>query len=777
MSKVVASVALFAVLLLASGCSSVKHVPEGQYLLDKVSIAVDGDNEDIDRTELSNFLRQHPNHKVLGFAKFSLGAYSLSGKDSTKWYNKWLRRVGQPPVIYSSELTEGSRRQLQQALVNQGYMEAKVAIDTIGDARRRRMHVKYTIVPGEPRRIESVGYNIADTAVRRLVMDSRDQSSLRPGIFFDRNVLDGERTRITRLLQNSGYYRFSRECVNFTADTVAGSKLVGLTVNVIDALPETATEATRIPHRNYIVRNVTFVIDTDLGPASAAQTDTVYYRGSTFIYGKDRYLRPSLLDQMCYFSPGDPYRANDVERTYEALGRLSIVKFINIELRPAGSVADVGLLDAYIFLSRNKKQSITAELEGTNSEGDLGFGIGLGYQHRNLAKGSEQLGVKFRASYESLSGKVEGLINKRYSEYAGEVGLTFPQFVCPFLTRSFKQKVLASTEFALSFNYQERPEYTRVIAGAAWKWKWQQQRHGGVRRQTYDLIDINYVRMPRSTLDFLDEIAPDNPLLRYSYEDHFIMRMGYTYSYTNRRIPQATAFGKTELQPVVTSLRASAETAGNLLYAISNLCGQKRSDGVYKVLGIQYAQYVKAEADYTITRNFDRRNSLSFHVGAGIAYPYGNSGMVPFEKRFYAGGANGVRGWGVRTLGPGSYDARNSVTDFINQCGDIRLDLSVEYRARLFWVLEGALFIDAGNIWTIRDYPSQPGGMFRFNSFYKEIAAAYGIGLRLDFTYFLLRLDLGFKAHNPAMNQERWPLFHPDWRRDANFHFAVGYPF
>ena len=248
------------------------------------------------------------------------------------------------------------------------------------------------------------------------------------------------------------------------------------------------------------------------------------------------------------------------------------------------------------FSLEKQKQSITAELEGTNSEGDLGFGIGLGYQHRNLAKGSEQLGVKFRASYESLSGKVEGLVNKRYSEYAGEVGLTFPQFVCPFLTRSFKQKVLASTEFALSFNYQERPEYTRVIAGAAWKWKWQQQRHGGVRRQTYDLIDINYVRMPRSTLDFLDEIAPDNPLLRYSYEDHFIMRMGYTYSYTNRRIPQATAFGKTELQPVVTSLRASAETAGNLLYAISSLCGQKRSDGVYKVLGIQYAQYVKAEA-------------------------------------------------------------------------------------------------------------------------------------------------------------------------------------
>ena len=165
------------------------------------------------------------------------------------------------------------------------------------------------------------------------------------------------------------------------------------------------------------------------------------------------------------------------------------------------------------------------------------------------------------------------------------------------------------------------------------------------------------------------------------------------------------------------------------------------------------------------------------HVGAGIAYPYGNSSMVPFEKRFYAGGANGVRGWGVRTLGPGAYDAKNSVTDFINQCGDIRLDLSIEYRAKLFWVLEGALFVDAGNIWTIKDYPNQPGGQFKFDKFYKQIAAAYGLGLRMDFTYFLLRLDLGFKAYNPAMNQERWPIIHPRWGRDANFHFAVGYPF
>ncbi len=214
-----------------------------------------------------------------------------------------------------------------------------------------------------------------------------------------------------------------------------------------------------------------------------------------------------------------------------------------------------------------------------------------------------------------------------------------------------------------------------------------------------------------------------------------------------------------------------------MLYAFSSLTNQKRNDGAYKIFGTQYAQYAKTEIDYTFTRNFNSRNSLAFRVGFGIGVPYGNSKMIPFEKRFYAGGANGVRGWGVRTLGPGSYDAKNSVTDFINQCGDIRFDLNMEYRAKLFWVFEGALFVDAGNIWTIRTYENQPGGVFKFDKFYKQIALAYGAGLRMDFTYFLLRFDLGMKAHNPAMNQEPWPLIHPRWGRDATFHFAVGYPF
>jgi len=785
---------LFRILLpliaIAVSCSPVKHVPQGEYLLDKVKIETTGTEGQLDTEELVNFLRQAPNHKVLGFAKLQLATYSLSGADTTRWYNRWLRRVGQAPVIYDPELTEASRRQLEQAIVNRGYLNATVSTDTISNPAKKRMEVRYLINAGSPHRISSIDYNIDDPAVRHIVLADTSVADIHAGMPLDRTMLDNERTRIATILRNAGYFEFNREFINYTADTVAGSKNVALTLNLRSPSARTSESGqgsrTRLGaladsllavdpgHHRYEFNRVVFLVEGEGGLGNLR--DTVEYHGKAFVYSDDCYLRPQLLDDMCYIEPGSEYSARAIERTYEALGRLSIVKFINIEMEAAGRKGSTGLLDAYIHLSRNKKQGITAELEGTNSEGDLGFGLGLTYQHRNLARGSETLTTKLRASYESLSGNVDGLVNNRYTEYAAEVGITFPQFECPFLSKRIKQKFLASTEFAVSFNYQERPEYTRIIAGAAWKWKWQQQRTDGLRRQTFDLIDINYVRLPRSTIDFIDQIAPSNPLLRYSYEDHFIMRLGYTYSHTNRRVATATS-NAFSIQPYVTSLRVSGETAGNLLYGLSSLVGQKRSDGVYKILGIQYAQYVKGEIDYTYTRNLNSRNALSAHVGFGIAVPYGNSSMVPFEKRFYAGGANSVRGWGVRTLGPGAYDARNSVTDFINQCGDIRLDLSLEYRAKLFWVFEGALFIDAGNIWTIRNYENQPGGEFKFNKFSKQIAAAYGVGLRMDFTYFLLRFDLGFKAHNPAQGQEAWPLLHPKWSRDANFHFAVGYPF
>lgn len=779
------SIFLWAVACLLWGCSATKHVRPGELLLDNVSIQVD--NDTIKSSELYNFLRQTPNHKVLGFAKLQLATYSLSGHDTTKWYNRWLQNIGQPPVIYDSMLTEKSRQQLRQSLINRGYMEAMVEVDTVIRDANRRIDVDYIVAAGSPHFISGINYNIPDAEVQRILRSTDILDKLKPGQLFDRNQLDQYRSDITDVLRNHGYYTFNKDFIYFMADTVKGEKGVALTLNIRPAVVSRLDDAYAPPvgpdslrYMPYRINKVYFV--TDFNGLSAdenysfSECDTVYYKGITVLYGNDHYLMPDILEEKCYLIPGREYSARAVERTYEALSQLGILKSISINIKPLGKVGGTYWADAFVLLSRNKKQNFQLELEGTNSEGDLGFGVGATYQHRNLARRSELLTAKFRTSYESLSGNFNGLVNNRYTEYAGEVGITFPKFMFPFLSSAMRRRMRSTTEFALSANYQERPEYTRIIAGAAWKYKWTRQRGDLTVRHAFDLVDANYVKLPKSTLHFLDSIAPSNPLLRYSYEDHFIMRMGYTFSATNRRIPtgQTNSFA---IQPSVTTIRASVEVAGNVLYGLSSLFRQTKQDGTYRLFGIQYAQYAKAEADYTYVQNLNSRNAVAYHVGLGVAVPYLNSSMVPFEKRFYAGGANSVRGWNVRTLGPGCYDARNYVTDFINQCGDILLNLNMEYRAKLFWVIEGAIFIDAGNIWTIREYPNQPGGVFKINKFYQQIAAAYGLGLRLDFTYFLLRFDLGIKAHNPARGEDHWPLLHPRWGRDATFHFAVGYPF
>ncbi len=759
------------------GCSSTRHVPDGYRLLDEVDIVVE-DSSKVKTSDLYNYLRQTPNHKVLGFAKLQLGVYNMSGRDTTSRFNRWLRKIGQSPVIFDNTLADQSARQLKLALMNRGYNNAEVTVDTIPDGEKK-MDVRYRLRPGIPFKVKSIAYEFEDPELRELVMPDSALFPMVTGANLDRTVLDAQRTFITERLRNHGYYAFTKESVSFIADTVEGSNMVELLMNVTnpsgtaDSIAGNGGRHLRFRFRNvYIVPD--FSPGDDTGRYSFEARDTVTYKGLRILYGKDRYLRPSALSEQCFVRPGHVYSTSAIDRTYESFNRLAILRYVNILTRPAGRDGDAEMLDAFVLLSRTKKQGITVELEGTNSEGDLGVGGGLTYTNRNLTHRGEILTAKIRGAYESLSGNLDGLINDRYTEVAAEVGITFPKFEAPFLSQSFKNRMRASTEFAVTFMRQERPEYTRIIGGAAWKYKWADRQN--MTRRTFDLIDINVVNLPRSTVDFIENIAPDNPLLRYSYEDHFIMRMGYTWYHTNRR-PASSGPERHSRQVNTYTVRASGEIAGNLLYAISKIAGQKKSDGAYKIFGIQYAQYVKGEIDYTINHAFSSRNSISFHAGFGIGYPYGNSSMIPFEKRFYAGGANGVRGWSVRTLGPGAYDSRNSVTDFINQCGDISLILNLEYRNKLFWVFEGAVFIDAGNIWTIKNYPNQPGGMFRFGSFAKEIAAAYGIGLRMDFTYFLLRFDLGFKAHNPAKNQEPWPLFHPDWGRDASFHFSVGYPF
>ena len=768
----IAMTLLFMVML--SACSSTKHVPEGKLLLDKVNIHINDPHDGVEPSQLANYLRQNANHRVLGGLKLQLAFYNLSGRDSSNWFNRWIQRVGTPPVIYDSTLTITSAEQLHMALSNRGFMNNVVNYQVNADSAKRKAKVNYDITLGEPYYIRSIGYDIPDEELREIILEDSAHFTVNTGDLLDYNHLDQWRQDITEKLRNHGYYAFNKEYITFIADTAAGSKAVDLTLN------------TREPYRNdhmpyytehepFYVRNVTYVTNYD--PVAMHDgfwgVDTVTITGGVKVIEDDsRYLRPKVLDECNHIEPGSRYNAEAITRTYRALGRLGIIKQINIDIRPVGEVDGLLMVDAYVLLQPDKSQTVSVSLEGTNSEGDLGFGVGLDYEHRNIFKGAEVFSAKTKVSYESISGNISGLINNNYSEYSTEMGLTFPKFMFPFLHRSFKRKIQASTTFAVNFDYQARPEYTRVIAGGAWRYQWTERSRR--MSHTLTLFDLSVISVPKFNEEFFDRIT--NPLLRYSYQDHLIMRMGYNFYRTNKAEMNVLQMGR--FQRNVFTIRANAETAGNLLYGLSHLSGQKAdADGNYKALGIRYSQYVKADADYAFTHYFDRRQSIAFHVGAGIAIPYGNSDVLPFEKRFYSGGANSVRGWGVRTLGPGSYNSNNSLSNFIYQCGDIRFDVNLEYRAKLFWVVELGLFLDAGNIWTIKDYEDQPGGVFKFNKFYEQIAAAYGAGIRLDFKYFLVRVDMGMKAHNPASGQEHWPLLHPKFKRDSEFHFSVGYPF
>lgn len=797
-SRILAGIAMaLSLMAILSSCSSTKHVPQGKLLLDRVKINIADPQPDVEKSQLANYLRQNANHRVLGGVKLQLAFYNLSGRDSTKWFNRWIQRVGTPPVIYDDALTESSAEQLRTALSNRGYMNNVVTYRVEADSVKRKARVDYDVTLGEPYYIRSIAYEIPDDEMREIILEDTADFVVHQGDLLNFNNLDKWRQDITDNLRNHGYYAFNKEYITFTADTAADSHAVDLTLNSREPYRND-----RMPyyteHEPFYVRNVTYVTRYD--PVAMRDgywgEDTVVLNGGIRVYeDSTHYLLPQVIDECNHIEPGSLYNAEAINRTYRALGRLSVIKQINIDVRPVGEVDGVLMLDAYVLLQPGSDQTISVSLEGTNSEGDLGFGVGVDYQHRNIFKGAEVLNGKFRLSYESLSGNVGGLINNNYSEYSTEWGITFPKFMAPFLKRSFKRKIQASTAFTVNFDYQARPEYTRVIAGGGWRYQWTERSRR--MSHTLTLLDVSVISVPKIDNDFYNRI---NLLLRESYQDHMIMRMGYNFYRTNKAEMSVQQMGL--FQRNVFTIRVNVETAGNLLYGLSHLSRQKPDDrGSYKALGIRYSQYVKADADYAITHYFDRRQSLAFHVGAGVAVPYGNSDALPFEKRFYSGGANSVRGWGVRTLGPGSYNRENNVdiidnvdggdnninngtssttkrlSNFFYQCGDIRFDINLEYRAKLFWVVELGLFVDAGNIWTIKDYVDQPGGVFKFNKFYEQIAASYGLGIRLDFKYFLVRVDMGMKAHNPTSGEEHWPMFNPVFKRDSEFHFSVGYPF
>lgn len=752
--------------LLLVGCSVSKFVPEGKYLLDEVHIS--SDNKEIKSSEMYSYVRQKPNSKWFSLVKLPMYIYCSSGKDSTKWINKILRKMGDAPRIYDARVAEETRMQILGAVQNKGYLGAQVSLEE--KIKKNKLDTYYRISSGKPYIISSIDYNVEDYVIRDLLMNDSIHSGLKVGERFDVNQLEEERNKITQFLLNRGYYRFNKDYITFQADTVNGTYRIDLTMNIgLNNMPNSSETSL---HRQYSIRNVNYLMDVDYSLNNGVNLDTMSYGGINILYDKKLFLRPGVIDSHNRIVSGKLYSNRDVMSTYSSLSRLGILKYSNIRF-VEHLENDSAYLDAFVSLSKNKNKMLSFQVEGTNSAGDLGAAASVTYTHRNLFKGSETFTIKVRGAYEAVTG-LEGYANNNYTEYGVESSLDFPEFMFPFLTSDFKKRVNAKSEVSIKYNWQIRPEFERTLASAAWSYRWNSGRRANHR---LDVLDINYIYMPyRSNtfieyLNYMDEV---NPLLRYSYEDLFIVRLGYTYTYNSAGVTTQQTAKKSSY-----SIRFNIEESGNLIYGFSKLIHKKPSDGEsFRMGNISFAQYVKTDFDFAKNIMIDDRNSLVFHIATGVAIPYGNSKSLPFEKLYFSGGANSVRGWSVRSLGPGRYHGNSGSLDYVNHTGDIKLDLNVEYRTHLFWKLNGAAFIDAGNVWTLKSRYTDDTGQFAFNRFYKEIAVSYGLGVRFDLDFLILRFDGGMKAINPMESgADRFPVIRPDFSRDFAFHFAVGYPF
>lgn len=748
---------LLPVALCLAGCNTTKFVPEGEYLLDKARVKVE-DNKSVQTSDLTDYLQQKQNTEVLGFWKLQLDIYNTAPADTANKTNAFLARnahkMGEPPVIFSPELTDLSRLQLQRAMQNRGYFHTTV--DTTMKVRKRKVDLTYHVTAREPYTIRNYSVRFAEPELQQIAQDQR-RSMIQEGMQFDADIMDQERQRVASAMRRKGCFYFDKEMIQYQADSTRGVRQVSVTMCLQDYIEQMSPEEKARIFRQYKIAHVYFHIDYDTDHIPKGETlQTSTRDGYVFTWVGRPLLRERVLMHSCPIEPGEMYNEHHVERAYANLNQLSPVKYVDISFQPVS--ADE--LDCHIVLSRGKLNTVSAEVEGTYSAGDWGVAAGVGYTNRNLFRGAEEFTLDGRGSYEWRQN------GGRAIEAKAAAGLTFPN----------------APAINLSFNYQNRPnEFTRYIFNAGLTYKL--RRRSSKPQHQFQLLDISYVYLPWISDDFRRQFLQSTNILKYSYENHFIVGWGYAGSYTSY----------SERQPLRSyyNVNYSVETAGNLMLGLAKVCHFPQDSTGYTLFNIPFSQYAKGDVFFTYHQIFNKAHRLVYHADMGVAIPYGNSQTVPFEKRYFAGGANSVRGWTARSLGPGGYRGNGSLIDFNNQAGDIRLNLNVEYRVNVWSFINLAAFVDAGNIWTIHEYDAQPHGAFLWHEgdkikteFYKQIALAYGIGLRLDFSFFIFRVDFGVKLYDPsrlygdvAGTQWRTVANGLSWKDDMSFHFAIGYPF
>lgn len=771
-------IALIAILLFISGCSVKKHLADDDILINRYNISVDPKQPEISNSELRTLLVPRPNSRFLTF-RFKLWSYLRYQKKQSK-FNKWLdKHFGEEPVLYKEAEMEKISHKMERYLDNVGFFNSKIEFNTSYGKKTAR--IKFQITPAKPYRIKEIEYIVADTMLNRYFKKSLEKTLIKKGDIYNAYTFDDERDRITIDLRNHGYYYFNRNYIQFIVD----SNLRDHKMNIKLVINNVKKQDINNPgsyieeiHKRYFINDVTILPEFDPNNTTGYDTtvhtiefweDTTKYRYD-FLYNNKVNLLPSAFNSAIKIKPGKPYSMDSERNTYRKLFSYQIIQTANISFDtnnvPKQTEFNHYYMNSRIQMKNTKLNRFSAELEGTNSSGDLGIRGSLVFLNKNIFKRAEVLRIRLKGGFEAQtisepSENSSGLFNTFEAGIDGTIFI--PRFLSPIRLNKFNQEYIPNTNINFGFNYQLRPNYSRNITNLDLGYTWNS---GQNVNHILTPININFVNIqPTPEFDSILQNEP-NPRLREQYSDHMILGLKYSYIFNNQNIRSLTHFNY---------LRINLESSGNLLQAINSLANSPVSDsGYYTIFGVRYSQYIRASVDFRHYYYFhNKTNSLVWRILVGAGIPYGNSDELPYEKGFYAGGANDMRGWIFKSLGPGGYSGDSPY----EKVGDIQIETNLEYRFPLYKFFKGALFVDVGNIWTYGKSTTFPGGQFHFNKFISQLAVDAGVGFRFDFKILIFRIDVATPLRDPAFPEgNRWVIKYIQ-PKDFVWNFGIGYPF
>jgi outer membrane protein assembly factor BamA len=785
------------VLLGLFSCCPTKYVLEDEYLLDSNKIlfaedSIGGKNHgrQISIDDLYPILKQKPNRKIgFGLARLHLRIYSLSNEERIQkrklvyknkadkknlkidqknikrrakdklpkqykvvktTFGEGLRNSGEAPVILDSLKIHKSIKQLNNQLINEGYFNSQINY-RVSFEKHQKAEVSYIISEGKPYTIKQINNQINDSLLLSYINSISQDSYLKVGENFNTDKMDFERSRLTKYLLDNGFHFFNKEFIYFRIDSTLGSRQVNVVLGIQNyKIKDVMTDSiVEVKHRQYEIKEVIVVVDYDA--KDDVDSITQGYQKETFeeidfFHKKKLRYHLKMLHDAVLIKEGELYNKTIIEATYRKFSGLGIFKSVSVQFDTLNDG-----LQARIFLEPIKAQTFNVSSDGLHNNGLYGIEGSMTYAHKNVFGGAERLQISFSGGLEAQKLLIDNesddnlLSNANFNtiEFGPRISLVFPRFL--FLNKYFTNKANAKTELSTSYNYQKRPDFTRGVQDISMTWVWHEK---APITYKFTPISVSAINITKEQA-FQDKIdALNDEFLAASYDNHIIAGGRLSFEYNGQQLKKSKNVFYTS---------TTIEGAGNVLRGVYKYSNQviDTITNSYSLFGIRFAQFVKINMDTRYYRLLSKKTKVVYRVAAGIGLPLSNlSEALPFQKSFFSGGANGMRAWKARTLGPGAY---YDSTGSFDKIGDIQLESNIEFRFPLISWVEGALFVDAGNIWLINRDSLRTDAHFETDRFISEIAIGTGVGLRMDLDFFVIRFDLSMPFRNPSLpSSQRW---------------------